>query len=313
MMVLRRSKAEVLWREYFPEYDYYRPKTLSETLELLHKFRNDYAVIFAGGTCLTRNFRARKFEVRHVIDIKGVKELKGIKYVRGEGLRIGPATTFNEILRSEVIREKYTALWEAAKQYGDFELRFRATIGGNIAKSSPQNDSSPPLLVHKASLTLASTNGVREVPLENFFTGVTENVLATDEIITSINIPEPPENSRSGYIKFKRSAEDRAVVGVAALVSNPENPGKRVVRLAYASIAKTPVYVKEAEEIFRREGDINSLVDEAINTALKYVDLPIGHGKRGQDLRASREYRMHLIRVGTKAILKKLIEGVEVF
>ncbi len=312
-MSIKRDKAQVLWREYFPDFDYYKPKTVNEALELLNRLKNDHAIVLAGATCLSRNFRARKFEVKHVIDLKGIPELNGIKYAEGEGLRIGPLTTFHEILKSEVIRKKYSALWDAAKQYGDFELKFRATIGGNIAKSSPQNDSSPPLLVHKATLTLASVEGVREVPINEFFTGVTENVLASNEIIKSINIPEPPEGSRSGYIKFRRSAEDRAVVGVAALVSNPGDRSKRIIRLAYASIAKIPVYVKEAEEIFRKERDINSLVDEAINAAYKYVDLPIGHGKRGQDLRASKEYKMHLIKVGTKAILKKLIEGVEVF
>ena len=312
-MSLMRDKALVLWREYFPEFNYYKPKAIDEVLELLDKLKNDHAIVLAGATCLTRNFRGRKMEVKHVIDLKGVPALKGIRYVEGVGLRIGPVTTFHEILKSDIIREKYTALWEAAKQYGDFELKFRATIGGNIAKSSPQNDSSPPLLVHKATLTLASIEGRREVPLEKFFTGVTENVLAPNEIISSINLPEPPENSRSSYIKFKRSVEDRAVVGVAALVSNPGYPDKRVIRLAYASIAKTPVYLGEAEEIFRKDGNINSLIDEAISAALKHMELPIGHEKRGQDLRASKEYRNHLVRVGTKAILKKLIEGVEVF
>jgi len=313
MMGIERRKGIVLWREYFQDYEYYRPKTIDEALELLSKLKDDHAVVMAGATCLTRNFRGRKFEVKHVIDLKGIPELKGIKYTEGEGLKIGSVTTFYEILKSDLIRRKYTAIWEAAKQYGDFELRFRATIGGNIAKSSPQNDSSPPLLVHKATLTIASANRTREVPLEKFFTGVTENVLAPNEIITSINVPEPPEGSKSGYIKFKRSAEDRALVGIAALVSKPKDRHNRIIRLAYSSIAKTPVFVKEAEEIFRKEGDFNALIDEAINTVYRYVDLPIGHDKRGQDLRASKEYRMHLIGIGTKAILKKLIEGVEVF
>ena len=312
-MGVTKEKVQVIWREYFPEFEYYRPKTLEEAVKLLDMLKNDHAIVLAGATCLTRKFRGRKLPVKHVIDIKGIKELKGITYVPGEGLRIGPATTFSEIIKSEIIREKYTAIWEAAKQYGDFELRFRATIGGNIAESSPQNDSSPPLLVYNASLVLRSVEGTRTVKLEDFFTGVTENILKPNEIIESIIVPEPPEGSKSSYLKFKRSAEDRAVVGIAALVANPWIPEKRIVRLAYASIAKTPVYLSEAEEIFRRNKDINELIEEAIEATYRRVEWPIGHGKRGQDLRSSKEYRMHLIRIGTKAILKKLIEGVEVF
>jgi len=307
---VQRANAVVIWRETFPAFEYHRPKTVGEALELLSRYAGE-AKVFAGGTCLTRDLRAMKVAPKHVIDIKGIRELRRIRYVEGEGLEIGATVTYEDVLSSSVIKEKFRALWDAAKQMGDVQVRHRGTIGGNIANSSPQADSPPALLVMGAWVTLASVRGTRKVMLKEFFKGHKKNVMEPDELLVSIHVPEPPEGARSAYIKFKRSAEDRAIVGVAALVASVRDRERRVVRLAYSSIAKTPVLLEEAEELFRQDRPFNELVEEAVKLAQSRFDLPVG--ERGIDLRVRDEYRLHLIRIGTKAILKYLVDGVEVF
>jgi CO/xanthine dehydrogenase FAD-binding subunit len=304
----RKENAVILWREYFPKYEYFKASSLEKALKLKAEYGKD-AYIGAGFTCLTRSMRAGRVSPKYIIDVKGIQELKKIES-NGDEIFIGSAVTFNELKTNPLIAEYLPALKDAALGYGDLELRYRATIGGNIGNASPQADSAAPLLVYRARVVLKSLNGERELPLEEFILGVNKTAIKPDEIITGFRIPRPPEGSRSGYLKFKRSAEDRAVVGIAALVANVKDPSQRIVRLAYVSIAKTPVYLREAEEIFKRDEPINKLINEAVKVAQSKYDMPVG--KRGIDLRATKEYRLHLIKIGTKALLKKLIEGVEV-
>ena len=304
-----RAQAVVIWREYFPRFEYLRPKTLDEALELLEKFGEE-AKVKAGGTCLTRKLRARKVVPKYVIDITGIKELRRIEYHEGKELVIGATVTHEDIVNNKLVKDKFTALWEASASIGDVETRARGTVGGNIANSSAQADIPPALMIFNSYVTLLSKSGKRQVKLTEFFTGHKKNVMKPNELLVSIHVPEPPDGAKSSYLKFKRSIEDRALVGIAALVANPRDPSKRVIRLAYTAIAKTPVYLKEAEEIFKRDKPLNELVEEVIKIAQSKFDLPVG--ERGIDLRTSDDYRLHLIRIGTKAILKYLIEGVRV-
>ncbi len=305
------SKGVVFWREYFPKLEYFKPKTIDEALDLLDKYGRD-ARIKAGATCLTRALRARKIKPipKYLIDITSIKELKKIEYIDGNELIIGAAVTHEEIINNELIKKKFTALWEASANIGDIETRYRGTIGGNIANSSAQADLPPALMVFNAYVTLMSKEGSRKVPLTKFFLGHKKNVMKPNELLVSVHVPEPPEGAKSSYLKFKRSIEDRALVGIAALVAYPRDPSKRIIRLAYTAISKTPFLLSEAEELFKQDKPLSKLIEEAIGIAQSKYGLPVG--ERGIDLRAPKEYRLHLIRIGTKAILKYLIEGIKV-
>ena len=293
----------LVFRTTLPRFEYLRPKSLGEALELKAKYGGD-AMILAGGTDLLVDIRMRAKKPKYVIDIKGIKELSELKYVEGRGLEIGSAVTLSEIERSKVVKEKFHVLWDAVRQLADFPLRTRATLAGNIANASPASDSAPALLVLGAEVELSSTRGTRKLPIKKFFKWVKQTYMEPDEMITRIFVPEPPRDSRGMYLKFTRiSVEDLSVVGIAGLAANPKEPEKRIVRLAYASVAPTPVLVEEVEEIFNHDKPVKELIREAVE-AVKKKTSPI------TDVRGTAEYRRHLIEFGTAYLLNRLLEVI---
>jgi len=291
----------VMFPTLLPKFGYFKPSTLNELLELKSKFGDD-ARILAGGTDLILDLRLRAKKVKALIDIKNVKELHELRYDEGKGLVIGATVTLNELLRNKVVKERYQILWKAISTMGDFMLRNRATLVGNLCNASPAADSAPPLLIYKAKLELTSIRGTRVVNLKDFFVGPKKNILKPDEVVTKVYVPEPPENHVGEYLKFVRTSEDLAIVGIAALVANPNNPKERIVRLAYASAAPTPLLIDEVEDLFKSDEDISKLIEKAIDIVLRKVS-PI------TDVRGTKEYRIHLIKYGTKYLLSKLLRG----
>ncbi len=125
-----------------PKFDYFAPQTLQETFELLEEHEKD-AKLLAGGTDLIVSLRAREQRPKHIIDIKGVKELHELSYDDKRGLTIGAAVNLNKLIHHEAVSKNYPLLREAACTIGDYEVRNRATLVGNICNGSPAADSAP--------------------------------------------------------------------------------------------------------------------------------------------------------------------------
>jgi xanthine dehydrogenase FAD-binding subunit len=284
-----------------PKFDYFAPQTLQETFELLEKHGKD-AKLLAGGTDLIVSLRAREQRPKSVIDIKGVKALHELSFDEKRGLTVGAAVNLNKLIHYDAVSKNYALLNEAVSTIGDYEIRNRATLVGNICNGSPAADSAPALLVLDANVNIASQEGKRTVPVREFHTGVKKTVLASNELVTSISVPTPPKGYKGGYLKGRRTVgEDLAVVGVGGLVI-PGSKGGKSVRLAYASVAPTPVRALEAEKVFESNKPLNDLLDQAMPIVRKTVS-PIS------DVRGGKDYRMNLVEVLTRRLLRQLWEA----
>ena len=283
-----------------PKFEYYSPATLSEALELLERYGED-AKIIAGGTDLLVSMRDRLLKPKNLIDIKKIPDLRQIEYKEGVGITIGAAVTYNDMLEHPIMEKKYRVLCEAVRTIGDIVLRNRATLVGNICNASPAADSAPPLLILDARVRIINKNdGVREVPLERFFIGVKKTILKPTEIVKEVFIPEPPTNYYGKYVKMMRVlSEDLTVVGVAGLAYRDK--GELIVRLAFSSVAPTPIRVREVEEVFKKKDmPIDKKIEEAVKISSEKVS-PIS------DVRGSAEYRLNLVKVATTRLLKELV------
>ena len=284
-----------------PKFDYFAPQTLQETFEQLEKHGKD-AKLLAGGTDLIVSLRAREQRPKSLIDIKGVKELHELSFDEKRGLNVGAAVNLNELIHYDAVSKNYPLLKEAVSTIGDYEIRNRATLVGNICNGSPAADSAPALLVLDANVNIVSQKGKRTVLVREFHTGVKKTVLASNEIVTSISVPTPPRGYKGGYLKGRRTVgEDLAVVGVGGLVI-PGSKGGKSVRLAYASVAPTPVRALEAEKVFESNKPLNDLLDQAMPIVRKTVS-PIS------DVRGGKDYRMNLVEVLTRRLLRQLWEA----
>jgi carbon-monoxide dehydrogenase medium subunit len=288
-------------KEMLPKFDYFAPETLQETLELLDRHGRE-SKLMAGGTDLIVSLRARERLPKNVIDIKGVKELHELSYDEKRGLRVGAAVTLNRLIHYDAVSKEFPILTEAVSTIGDYEIRNRATLAGNICNASPAADSAPALLVLEANVNVASRERKRTVSIGEFFTGVKKTVLADNEVVTSINVPTAPKGSMGGYLKARRTVgEDLAIVGVGGLVT-PTGKADRSVRLAYASVAQTPVRAFEAEKILESAKPLDELLDQAMPIVRKTVS-PIS------DVRAGKEYRVNLVEVLTRRLVRRLWEA----
>jgi carbon-monoxide dehydrogenase medium subunit len=284
-----------------PKFDYFAPQTLQETFELLEKHGRE-AKLLAGGTDLIVSLRAREQRPKSLIDIKGVKELHELSLDDRRGLAVGAAVSLNRLINHEAASKNYPLLKDAVSTIGDYEIRNRATLVGNICNGSPAADSAPALLVLDASVNIASQKGKRTVPLREFYTGVKKTVLASNELATSVTVPTPPKGYRGGYLKGRRTVgEDLTVVGVGGLVA-PVSKGGRSVRLAYASVAPTPVRALEAEKVFESNKPLDDLLEQAMPIVRKTVS-PIS------DVRGGKDYRANLVEVLTRRLLRQLWEA----
>ena len=270
---------------------------MREAVNLLAEHGED-AKIFAGGTDLLVLMRDRVVRPKYLIDIKSIEELREVSQDGEKGLRIGAAVALNQLIESDVVKERFRALWDAARSVADPTLRNRATLVGNICNASPASDNAPALLVHDAEVEVASKDGERVIPIQEFFIGVKRTSLELGEFVKAVRIPNPPEGARSSYLKWGRTrGEDLVVVGVAGLVVNS---GKKLVRIALSSVAPTPLLVPGVEKVFEGKGPLEKKIDEAASVVQKKIR-PI------TDVRCCKEYRVHIAGVLTRRILKQLL------
>lgn len=269
------------------EFFYFTPQSVQEAVLLLAKYKGEGRVL-AGGTDLLVMMKDRVITPKYLIDLKSISAIDILRWDLKEGLRTGALTRISNILNSDVIREKYFCLHQAAESLGTVQVRNMATIGGNICRSSPSADMVPPLLVFDAKVTLVGPESERTILLEDFFTGPGGNVL-NNEILTEIKILPQKRPSGTAFRKLGRSSEDLAKVNCAVniMIAN----GKcEDVRIALGAVAPMPIRAKKVEEALRGQ-KVNS---KAIGGALGKVAEDIAPIT---DVRSSAEYRTYVSRI----------------
>jgi CO/xanthine dehydrogenase FAD-binding subunit len=281
-----------------PDFQYLKPKTLRDALQLLDEHK-DEAKILAGGIGLLAFMKERLVDPHWVVDIKAIDELHTLRDEGARGLTIGATSTMNQLLDFEPLKEKYKALRDCISLLSDPVLRNRSTLLGDICEALPYVDGPTPLLLFDAEIEAASVTGRRRIPMPEFIKGVAETALEPNEIAVAIHLKPPPEHSKSLFLKH-RSSSEFSVVSVAALCANPSRPENRTVRLAYGAIAPTPARVHEVEELFKRKTTVSQLIDEAVDVVRKSTE-PM------TDVLAKADYRSHMLEVLTVKALRRLL------
>src|SRR6059058_5447317 len=180
------------------EVGYARPGSLGEAIELLAA--HDGARALAGGQTLINVMKARAGSPDALIDLDGIEELKAIELGADGTLEIGAMATYTEIMGSSEARAR-PIIGEVCAQIADVQVRNRGTIGGNVCSSDPTNHLPPLLVAVGATFMVASRDGQRTVPAEEFFLGVYMTAVGPGELLTRISIPpgghdgSPPSRS----------------------------------------------------------------------------------------------------------------------
>jgi carbon-monoxide dehydrogenase medium subunit len=272
------------------DFEYFSPKTLKEALTLLDEHRDECKVI-AGGQSLLILMRQGLVSPEYLIDIKGISELNYIKSDAEEGLRIGALTTHRAIEKSPAMKNGFSVLAEMEHGLASIQTRNWGTIGGNLCHGEPAGDPTPVLMALNATLSTASLQGKRDVPVEDFSVDYFETALAPDELLTEIQVPAVPPHTGIAYTKFNLIEHDIATVGVAVSVTLGSGDGTcRDNRIVLGACAPTAMRAKQAEEVLRGKKITDKLLKEAGEVASQEAE-PIS------DISASEEYRRELVKV----------------
>lgn len=278
---------------------YYRPSTLSRSLELL---ATQELTIVAGATDLypaqtTRNAWG-DWRQYPLLDISDLAELRGITD-GGNHYRLGALTTWSDLVYQPLPRY-FDALKQAALRIGGAQIQNRATVVGNVCNASPAADGIPGLLCLDAQVELCSRSAKRKLPLDEFVLGNRKTVIQADELVTALLIPKLPEETLGGFEKLgTRRYLVISIVMVAALLKQDESGRIDDIRIAIGACSEV------AQRLTRLEDALLGQIGEpglADLVTMEYFDTltPI------DDIRSDANYRRQSALQLTRRLLSAL-------
>jgi CO/xanthine dehydrogenase FAD-binding subunit len=284
---------------------YVNPESLLETVALISEYQGR-AKIIAGGTDLLARMKKGLPLPEVLINVECVDELHYIKYSAKSGLLIGAATSLAAVEKSDLVKARFPVLAQAVGLMASPFLRNRATIGGNLCNAAPSADTAPALMVLGAKIKIAGMDYEKIVPVEKFFTGPGQTVLKSGQVITEIQVPDPPARSAAVYLKQKRrNGADLAVVGVAALLTlEKDGDSIKDVHIALGAVAPTPIRAKKAEHLLQGQ----KLTDQILIDA---GQLASDESSPIDDARSSADYRKKLVAVLVRRAVAQAFEAVK--
>jgi carbon-monoxide dehydrogenase medium subunit len=277
-------------------FNYHRPATVADAVKLLATLGDD-ARPLAGGHSLVPMMKLRLATPEHLVDLHGVEGLKGIRR-DGPGIVIGAMTTQHELLASDDIAKSLPILQETALLIADPQVRYRGTIGGNVANGDPGNDMPALMMTLGASYRLEGPSGTRDIAASEFYQGAYFTALEPGELLTSVSIPVPAAGHGYAYEKLKRKVGDYATAA-AAVVLTMANGKVATCTIGLTNLSETPLLAEDAAKaVIGTSLDAASLKKAA--TAAEAIMSPAA------DARGPIEYRKH---VGGIMVMRALMRA----
>ncbi len=277
-----------------PRFELSEPTSVQEACRILERSNN--ARVIAGGTDLLVNLKKRVFTADLLISLDKIAGLGGISFSREAGMTIGSMARIADIAASPVVMQNFPALAVACGKLGSAQVRNRATIGGNVCSARPAAETIGPLTAYGAVAVIAGPDGVREQPIERFFKGPGQTVIAKGELLTGLKIPAWPPHTGASYMKHGiRRAMEIAVVSVTTLATI-ENDICRRARVVLGAVGPTFIRCPVTEAFLEGKKISEEVADQAGQMAVNACT-PI------TDIRASADYRRQLVRVMVKRSL----------
>ena len=267
---------------------FYEAESVQDAVRL--RLEHPEAQIIAGGTDVLVQMREGKRAGKELISIYGIDSMRGISLDSEENIRIGSLTSFSHITRDPIIQKYINVLGEAVDTIGGPQIRNAGTIGGNTCNGVTSADSASTLMAWDAIVELTGQNGVRLLPIQEFYLSAGKVDLRPDEIQTAILIPKSSyENCFGHYIKYAmRNAMDIATTGCSVnVVLSADKKTIQRSRIAYGVAGPVPMRAPSAEEAAKGR----PLTEETVEVFAKAVLQDI-HPR--DSWRASKDFREHI-------------------
>jgi len=291
-------------------FDYIIPKDHAEASALLAQGTGATRA-FMGGTDLLIRIRGGVVRPARVVDLKRLPGIHEIGPSPDGWLVIGAACTMNQVAGHPTVQARYDLLAQACNSVASYQLRNRATLGGNICNASPAADTAPALYCHDAVVEIFGPQGSRRVPIAQFFVGPGKTPLKPGEFVTAIHLPPAPRQSAAAFNKLGRTKlGDISTVSVAVYgwereteplrrgdtKANGTSP--RDWAIALGAVGPTPLRAPEAEAALA--------ADTSPEGVRRAAELAAAAARPIDDIRASAAYRRAMVAV----LVRRGIESV---
>ena len=281
---------------------YYESESVAHAIEL--RLAHPEAHIIAGGSDVLVQMREGHRAGVELISIFMLDELRGVALEENGDLRIGSLTSFSHITKHPLIQEHMLVLGEAVDQVGGPQIRNIGTIGGNTCNGVTSADSASTLHAYEAIVELTGPEGVRRLPIKDFYLKAKVVDIRPGEIQTAIIIPADSHRDTHGYyIKYAmRNALDIATNGCSVNVRLSEDKKTfERVRVAYGVAGPIPMRVPTAEAIANGKPVTMETVEEFARAVLEDIN-------PRTSWRATKEFRQH---VAVESARRCIIEAVK--
>lgn len=262
---------------------YHRPSSVEEAVALLAELGEE-ARALAGGFSLIPMMKLRLAAPEALVDLSRIAALKGVRE-EGAEIVVGAMTTQHELLQDPLLAAKLPLIAETSAVIADPQIRYRGTLGGNVANGDPGNDMPAVMMTLDATYTLAGTNGTRAVKAREFYQGAYFTAAAEGEILTEVRIPAPPEGAGYAYEKLKRKVGDYATAAAAVQLTTKDGRVETIA-IGLTNVSETPLLAEDAMAILSGSELEPEVVDRAVKAA-EAITEPASDGRGPAEYRTA--------------------------
>ncbi|HBG12560.1 MAG TPA: xanthine dehydrogenase FAD-binding subunit XdhB [Clostridium sp.] len=286
----------------------YEANTVEEAVKL--RMEHPEAQIIAGGSDVLIQMREGKRAGKELISIYMIDEMRGVKLDEEEAIRIGSLTSFSHITKDPIIQEYINVLGEAVDMVGGPQIRNIATIGGNTCNGVTSADSASTLFAWDAVIELTGPEGIRRIPISDFYIKAGTVDIKEGELQTAVIIPKNSSEGYKGhYIKYaNRHAMDIATTGCSVNVKLSEDK-KTIedIRIAFGVAGPIPMRTKSAELLAKGQPVSKELAEAFGKEILEDIN-------PRDSWRASKDFRKHIaVEMATRCFIESVkLSGGEI-
>ena len=279
----------------------YEAESVKHAIQLL--VEHPSAQIIAGGSDVLVQMREGKLAGKELISIQSLDEMRGIDYEDDGAIRIGSLSSFSHITKNPIIQKHINVLGEAVDMVGGPQIRNIGTIGGNTCNGVTSADSASTLHAWDAIIEITGPDGIRRIPIQEFYIKAGVVDLNPGELQTAIIIPlKAYEGYKGHYIKYAmRNAMDIATTGCSVNVKLSADLNIfEDVRIAYGVAGPVPMRAPSAEAKVKGKPVTQDTIKEFSQAVLADIS-------PRDSWRASKAFREHIAVVLAERALKKSI------
>lgn len=288
-------------------FEYFRPTSLDEAVKLMAK-HGPKARVLAGGQSLLNMMKLRIASPEYLVDLCELGELMTAKVDSRHRLRIGAMVTYHQLQKSGLLNSAYGAVADALEVIADEQVRHVGTLGGSCCQADPHGDTPNVVVALEAEMEAVSSKGRRTIAARQFFSGLLQTALSSEEILVNLYLPQLPASTGSAYEKFAWRKGDYAIISAASVVTLGSGGKCARASIVIGSARPSPLPLERTPSVLVGKQLSAELIGKAADAAFEEVD------PEADAIYGSSEYKKELVRTLTERSLlsawKRAQQGV---